>query len=82
MVTSSVKELMDKYQFTYQGKCQCGGVYAEKYFKGKLTLKYRKFRFEFEVLDGNRVVKRLTPVVQLQAYLKETYDVVEEKKEV
>lgn len=64
-----MKELLQRYGFTYEGNCQCDGFQTEKYKNGEYQLRVRVRKDQFKIKKGVISITIWNPLKDLQQTL-------------
>lgn len=69
----SVKELMAEHGFALKGSCHCDGYETWKFMKDHYQVRWRKFKYQFQIMAGRRVALNWTSVIQLEEKLNKLF---------
>lgn len=69
----SVKELMAFYGYKLKGSCHCDGYETWNYKNDTLIVKWRKYRYQFQIIRGRTVIINWMKITELAANLKKLH---------
>jgi hypothetical protein len=69
----SVKELMGQCGYRFKSSCHCDGYETWTYKNENMTVKWRKYKYQFQIIRGRTVILNWTKVSELPENLKKLH---------
>jgi thermostable 8-oxoguanine DNA glycosylase len=70
---NSVRELMATFGYSFKSMCHCDGHETHKYKKGDIELRWRKYKYRFQITRGRYLLSNWTKVIDLEETLKKLH---------